>query len=121
MVGNDPGDSSGKQYSGNLLRLGNAWMPFNKRTKNFVAKKKVWQTCCSFLKNHNVHKCIKASEKSYRKEIGLALFNLGFYNIINCGIFRSIRHPLTFLSIIVLSESLRDAGVYRNGSSSLCG
>lgn len=121
-MGNDPGDSNRKQYSGNLLRLGNAWIPFNKKAKNFVAKKKkVWRIYCSFLKNDSMHKYIKGSEKFYCKEICLALFNLGFYTIIDCGIFPSKRHLLTFLSIIVLSESLKGAGVYGKGSSSLCG
>lgn len=123
MVGNDPGDSNRIQYSGNLLRLGNAWIPLTKRQRILwqKKKKKVWRIYCSFLKNDSMHKYIKGSEKFYCKEIRLALFNLGFYTIIDCGIFPSKRHLLTFLSIIVLSESLRGAGVYGKGSSSLCG
>lgn len=39
VLGNDTGDMGRKQHSGNL-RLGNAWISFSKRTKNFEAKHK---------------------------------------------------------------------------------
>lgn len=49
VVGNDTGDAGRKHHSGDLLRLGDAWIPFDKTTKNSEAKKKKKSLANMFL------------------------------------------------------------------------